>query len=115
MLIIGDLYTFDIIGLTQDGCGIGMVDGIKVFIEGVLPGETVRGTITKIEADYVAEQINSENVFIRVTAKRFIEVFKTTGAITGFDLGLYFKLVEKITVYNHSKLIISLLDGSEIE
>ena len=57
MLIIGDLYTFDIIGLTQDGCGIGMADGIKVFIEGVLPGEKVRGAITKIEADYAAARL----------------------------------------------------------
>jgi len=61
------------------------------------------------------EQINSEDDLKRVTAKRFIGVFRTTGAITDFDLGLYFKLIEKIMVYDQSRLIVCLLDGSEIE
>ncbi|HOV25494.1 MAG TPA: 23S rRNA (uracil(1939)-C(5))-methyltransferase RlmD [Pseudobacteroides sp.] len=57
MLVLGNSYTFDIFGLTQDGCGIAVLDGVKVFIEGVLPGERVRGTITKIEADYAAAKL----------------------------------------------------------
>ena len=32
-----------------------------------------------------------------------------------FDEGLYFALVEKVTVFNCSRLIVSLLDGTEVE
>lgn len=57
MVTIGELYTFDILGLTQDGCGIGMVGDVKIFIDGVLPGEKVAGTITKIEPGYAAARL----------------------------------------------------------
>ena len=35
-------------------------------------------------------------------------------AISEFDVDLYFALVEKITVYDGGRLIVSLLDGTEI-
>lgn len=35
--------------------------------------------------------------------------------IAKFDVDLYFKLVEKITVYDAGMLVVSLLDSSEIE
>ena len=56
------------------------------------------------------DQIESEDVLKKVIAKRFIGVFKTAKPIKEFDCELYFKLVEKITVY-HGKLVVSLLDG----
>lgn len=59
--------------------------------------------------------VNSDDILKRATARKFIDVFQSTAAITVFDSDLYFKLVEKITIYYHSKLVISLLDGSEIE
>jgi predicted RNA-binding protein with TRAM domain len=34
MLQKGGKYRFTVIGITQDGCGIGMVEGLKVFIDG---------------------------------------------------------------------------------
>ena len=49
-----------------------------------------------------------------MTAKRFIEVFQGAKPIESFDYDLYFKVVEKITVYE-DRLIVSLLDGTEIE
>ena len=55
------------------------------------------------------------NVLKRVTAKRFIQIFAKAKPIDQFDVDLYFKLVEKITVYNEGILFVSLLDGSEIE
>ena len=61
------------------------------------------------------EQVNSEDTLKRVTARRFIDILRTTETITDFDLGLYFKLVEKIMVYDHCRLIFSLLDDLEIE
>ncbi len=65
--------------------------------------------------DKWGEQINSEDILKRVTAKRFINIFKEVEPLERFDIELYFKLVEKITVYEDSRLIVSLLDGSEIE
>ncbi len=61
------------------------------------------------------EQLESEDVLIKVTSKRFIGVFKDTEIIEGFDVDLFFKIVEKITVFNGGMLIVSLLDGTEIE
>lgn len=50
----------------------------------------------------------------RVLAKRFIATFKTSKPIDRFDVDMYFKLTEKITVYD-GKVVVSLLDGSEVE
>ena len=61
------------------------------------------------------EQLNSEDILKRVTAKRFITIFKNAEPLEQFDTELYFKLVEKVVVYEDSRLIVSLLDGSEIE
>lgn len=61
------------------------------------------------------EQLESENVLIKVTAKRFIGIFIDAQALEKFDVELYFKIVEKITVYNNEMLIVSLLDGTKIE
>jgi site-specific DNA recombinase len=60
------------------------------------------------------EQINGQDILQKVIAKRFINTFKIAKSIGQFDVGLYFKLVEKITVYD-DKLVVSLLDGSEVE
>ncbi len=61
------------------------------------------------------EQINSQDILKRVTAKRFVDTFKNAEPIEQFDAELYFKLVEKIVVYEDSRRVICLLDGSEIE
>ncbi len=61
------------------------------------------------------EQINSEDILKRVTAKRFIDIYKDAQPLEQFDTELYFRLVEKIVVYEDSRLIVSLLDGTEIE
>ncbi|QNU66270.1 recombinase zinc beta ribbon domain-containing protein [Ruminiclostridium herbifermentans] len=60
------------------------------------------------------KQIESEDILERVTAKRFINVFNETKPIENFDAGLYFKLVEKIMVYEDG-ISVELLDGSEIK
>ena len=61
------------------------------------------------------EQINSQDILKRVTAKRFIDIFKDVEPLQQFDAELYFKMVEKITVYEDSRLIISFLDGYDWE
>lgn len=44
-----------------------------------------------------------------------MEILTGDNPITEFDIDLYFKIVEKMTVYGNSSLVVSLLDGSEIE
>ncbi len=61
------------------------------------------------------EQINSEDILKRVTAKRFVHIFIGSVPLQPFDTEIYFKLVEKITVYESSRVIVCLLNGSEIE
>jgi site-specific DNA recombinase len=59
--------------------------------------------------------LSDEDMLKRVTAKRFIQIFAKAKPIDQIDLDLYFKLVEKITVCDTGRLIVSLLDGSEVE
>lgn len=54
------------------------------------------------------------DILKRVIAKNSISTFKMAKPIEQFDVGLYFKLTEKITVYD-GRLVVSLLDGSNVE
>ncbi|WP_242836596.1 hypothetical protein [Clostridium sp. BNL1100] len=49
----------------------------------------------------------------RVTAKKFIGVFKGAKPIERFEADLFFKLVEKVVVYEDG-VSAWLLDGSEV-
>ncbi len=45
--------------ITSQGSGIGRNDGMAVFVDGVLPGEIVLVSITKVSKNYaLAESIN---------------------------------------------------------
>ena len=46
---------------------------------------------------------------------RLISVFENAVKLTCFDVDLYFMLVEKIIVYEGSRLVVTLLDGTEVE
>ena len=59
------------------------------------------------------KQIDSEDILEKVTATRFIEIFKEAGLLEQFDTELYLKLLEKITVYE-DRVSVGLLDGTEI-
>lgn len=59
-------------------------------------------------------QVDGQDILSKVIAKRFIATFQTARHIEQFDLDLYFKLVEKITV-SDARLVVSLLDGSGVE
>lgn len=61
------------------------------------------------------EQIESDDVLKKVTAKRLIGIFKEVTLIDEFDVDLFFKLMEKIIVLDEGLLVVSLLDGTEIE
>ncbi|MCX7923228.1 MAG: 23S rRNA (uracil(1939)-C(5))-methyltransferase RlmD [Clostridia bacterium] len=54
MVEIGGKYTLEVTGMTHDGCGIGSLFGLKVFVNGVFPGEVVEAEVTKVTDDYLA-------------------------------------------------------------
>ncbi|MDD2494640.1 MAG: recombinase family protein [Tissierellia bacterium] len=95
------------------GCNNSHIDDVfyKAFIEAFnAMVENKEYFIEKWE-----EQLKSDDVLIKVTAKRFIGIFEEAKNIEEFDVDLFFRLVEKITVLDQGLLIVSLLDGIEIE
>lgn len=59
------------------------------------------------------ETIQKGNVLQRYKANQFIEVIKEP--IEEFDIDLYYMLVEKMVVQSDKKIIVSLLDGTDVE
>ena len=61
------------------------------------------------------ELLESDNVLQRYKAKQFTGIISRAEPITEFDIDLYFALVEEITVFDDGRLIVSLLDGTNVE
>ncbi len=61
------------------------------------------------------ERLESDNALIRYKAKQFNKILVDRQGIKKFDVDLYFAFVEKITVYDGGRLIVSLLDGIDVE
>jgi hypothetical protein len=61
------------------------------------------------------ERLESDNVLQRYKAGQFIRIINDTGPIANFDMDLYFALVEKLTVHDVGRIVVSLLDGTEVE
>lgn len=61
------------------------------------------------------EEMKGENFLVRYKAKQFIDILKNEEPIEEFDMDLFFSVTEKMTVFDGEKVIISLLDGTEIE
>ncbi|MBP2628435.1 MAG: hypothetical protein H6Q68_3146 [Firmicutes bacterium] len=61
------------------------------------------------------ERLESNNLLQRYKAKQFIEIITEYKPIAEFDIGIYFALVEKVSVHAEDRLTINLLDGTEVE
>lgn len=61
------------------------------------------------------ELFERDNQLIRYKAAQFIEIVMRAKHLKGFDIDLYFILVEKTTIYDDGRLLVSLLDGTAIE
>jgi site-specific DNA recombinase len=59
--------------------------------------------------------IEADHILKRSYAKRFLGIFETAEPIEKFDFTLYSKLVEKTTILDEGRLIVTLHDGTEIE
>ena len=57
----------------------------------------------------------SDNPLRRYKAEQFSEIITETGQISKFDIDLYFALTEKVMIYGEGKLMVVLLDGTEVE
>ena len=60
-------------------------------------------------------EILSEDVLARYKAKQFIKIIDNAELIEEFDMDLFFRIVEKMSVFEGNKIILTLLDGTEIE
>ena len=69
--------------------------------------------------DYFKEKwkkgLKSDNLLERYKSKQFIEILEDAKPLEEFDMDLFFKILEKITVFKEEKIIVTLLDGTEIE
>ena len=61
------------------------------------------------------ERLRTGNALERYKAKQFIGIIADAGRIAEFDIDLYCAFVEKTTVMGRRQLIVSLLDGTDVE
>jgi site-specific DNA recombinase len=59
--------------------------------------------------------LQSENILVRYKTKQFIEIIKEAEVLKEFDIDIYYKIIEKIIVFEGNKIIVTLLDGTEVE
>jgi hypothetical protein len=61
------------------------------------------------------DDLKSENVLVRYRSKQFIKIIEKAEPIEEFDVNLFLRIIERLTVFEGEKIIVSLLDGTEIE
>ncbi|MBC8060159.1 MAG: recombinase family protein [Clostridiaceae bacterium] len=61
------------------------------------------------------EGLQSENVLVRYKAREFIEIIKGAEVIDEFDVDLFFRIIEKMIAFEGNKIIVSLINGTEVE
>jgi len=59
--------------------------------------------------------LKSENTLVRYKSKQFIEILENARPIEKFDMDLFFSIAQKMTVFGGEKIIVGLLDRTEIE
>ncbi|MFL0196247.1 hypothetical protein ACJDU8_11840 [Clostridium sp. WILCCON 0269] len=52
---------------------------------------------------------------MRYKARQFIKILEKAELIEEFDMDSFFRIAEKMTVFDGEKIIVSLLNGIEIE
>lgn len=67
--------------------------------------------------DYFIEKWKAEDrdVLKKYKAGQFIKILEGTEKIKEFDMDIYYRVIEKMTVYQGNKIIVGLLDGTEVE
>lgn len=69
--------------------------------------------------DYFIEKwksyLISDNLLQKYKAQQFIRIIENAEPIEKFDMDLFFRIIEKMTVFKGEKIIVTLIDGTEIE
>ncbi|MBC8061330.1 MAG: recombinase family protein [Clostridiaceae bacterium] len=55
------------------------------------------------------------NVLVRYKAVEFIKILGNAEAIEEFDIDIYFKIIEKMIVFEVNRIIVGFLDGTKVE
>ncbi len=61
------------------------------------------------------EHLKSDNLLQRYKAKQFMRILAEAETIEKFDMDLFFRIIEKMTVFEGQKIIVTLLDCTEVE
>lgn len=61
------------------------------------------------------EHLQSDNPLKKYRAKQFINIIKDAEPLEKFDIELYLSIIEKLIVFEKEKIIMTFLDGTEIE
>jgi hypothetical protein len=61
------------------------------------------------------EHLKSDNLLKKYKAKQFIEIIEKAEPLENFNLVLFEKMVEKKVIFKNKTIVISLLDGVEVE
>lgn len=61
------------------------------------------------------EHLKSDNLLQRYKANQFMIIIENAELIEEFDMDLFFRIIEKMTVFEGKKIIVTLIDGTEIE
>jgi len=61
------------------------------------------------------EHLKSDNLLQRYKAKQFMRIIENAEPIEEFDMDLFFRIIEKMIMFEGEKIIVTLLDGTEIE
>lgn len=59
--------------------------------------------------------MKSENALVRYKLKQLIEMLKKAEPIQDFNIDLFYSIIEKMTVLDGEKNIVTLVEGTEIE
>lgn len=59
--------------------------------------------------------LKSENALVRYKSKQLIGILKNAEPIQDFNIDLFYSIIEKMTVFEGEKIIVTLLDGTELE
>ena len=68
----GTVVELTITDMTDDGKGIGHIDGLTVFVDGSIPGDTVRGKIVQDKKRYAVAELEK---ILTIPVQNRIEFF----------------------------------------
>jgi len=96
----------------ENGCGNRHIDDKVLYHAFII---TFNAIIENNEHFLEKWKSEDSDVLKKYKAKQFIKIIENAEMIEEFDIDIYYKIIEKITVHQDNKIIVVLLDGTEIE